>query len=71
MPEIKLEGPSKLAPLMVKAGMVSSNSEGIRKIKEGAVKIDGEKVADFNKEFAFDKPVVMQLGNRKFARLVP
>lgn len=71
MPQIKLEGPSKLPPLMVKAGMVSSNSEGIRKIKEGAVKLDGEKVADFNKEFTFDKPVVMQLGNRKFARLVP
>lgn len=71
MPEIMLEGPSKLAPLMVKAGMVSSNSEGIRKIKEGAVKLDGEKVADFNKEFTFDKPAVMQLGNRKFVRLVP
>lgn len=71
MPEIKVSGPSKLAPLMVKAGMVSSNSEGIRKIKEKAVRLDGEKVTDPQQEFTFDKPVVMQLGNRKFVRLIP
>lgn len=72
MPELKLDGgPQKLAPLLVKAGMVSSNGEGIRKIKEGAVKIDGEKVADFQKEWTFDKPAVLQLGSRRFARLVP
>jgi tyrosyl-tRNA synthetase len=64
-------GPHKLAPLMVKAGFVSSNGEGIRKIKEGAVKIDGEKVVDFQKEYTFAKPVVMQLGSRKFVRLLP
>ncbi len=71
MPELKLEGPTKLAPLLAKAGMVASNSEGIRKLKEGAVKLDGEKVLDFSKEFTFDKPVVLQLGNRKFVRLIP
>jgi tyrosyl-tRNA synthetase len=72
MPEIKIaRGPHKLAQLLVKAGFVSSNSEGIRKLKEGAVKIDGEKVIEFNKEFIFDKQAVLQLGNRKFARLIP
>lgn len=72
MPELKVEpGKHKLAPLMVQAGFVSSNSEGIRKIKEGAVKLNGEKVppGDFNKEFAFDSPVVLQMGNRKFVRV--
>jgi tyrosyl-tRNA synthetase len=72
MPEMKItSGPHKLAPLMVQAGMVSSNSEAIRKFKEGAVKIDGQKVMDFQKEYTFDKPVVIQLGSRKFVRLVP
>ncbi len=72
MPEFSIgSGPHKLAPLMVKAGMVTSNGEGIRKIKEGAVKIDQQKVTDFQKEYTFDKPVVLQLGNRKFARLKP
>lgn len=72
MPEVSIgPGPHKLAPLMVKAGMVTSNGEGIRKIKEGAVKIDQQKVTDFQKDYTFDKPVVLQLGNRKFARLKP
>jgi tyrosyl-tRNA synthetase len=72
IPEIQIgPGPHKLAPLLVKAGMTTSNGEGVRKMKEGAVKIDGEKVTDFQKEFTFDKPVVLQLGNRKFAKLIP
>jgi tyrosyl-tRNA synthetase len=64
-------GPHKLAPLLVQVGFVTSNGEGMRKLKEGAVKIDGEKVTDVQKEFTFDKPVVIQLGSRKFAKLMP
>jgi tyrosyl-tRNA synthetase len=72
IPELTLEaaGPHKLAPLLVQAGMVASNSEGIRKIKEGAVKIDGQKVTDHQQEHTFDKSVVLQMGSRRFARLV-
>jgi tyrosyl-tRNA synthetase len=64
-------GPHKLAHLMVLAKFVLSNSEGIRKIKEGAVRIDGQKVTDFQKEYTFDKPVLLQMGSRKFVRLIP
>lgn len=73
MPEITLDtpGPHKLAPLLVKAGMASSNSEAIRKMKEGAVKLDGQKTLDFQKEYTFTNPVVLQLGSRRFARLKP
>jgi len=73
MPELTLTGPGpfKLAPLMVMAGMVASNGEGIRKIKEGAVRIDGEKVTDHRKDYAFAVAVVLQMGSRKFARLKP
>ena len=73
VPEFTLDGPGphKLAPLMVAAGLVASNSEAIRKIKEGAVKIDGEKVTDHQKEYAFNHAVVLQMGSRKFARLRP
>jgi tyrosyl-tRNA synthetase len=73
MPEVVLDGsgPHKLAPLMVKAGMAASNGEAMRKMKEGAVKIDGQKVTDYQKDYTFDHPVVLQMGNRKFARLRP
>jgi tyrosyl-tRNA synthetase len=70
MPELKIgPGPHKLPPLLVAAGMVSSNSEGIRKIREGAVKIDGQKVTEHQKEIGLEKSAVLQLGNRKFVRL--
>jgi tyrosyl-tRNA synthetase len=73
MPEVSIggAGPHKLAPLMVKAGMAASNGEAMRKMKEGAVKIDGEKVTDHQKEYVFERPVVLQMGSRKFARLRP
>lgn len=73
-PEISVSemgpGPHKLAPLLVKAGLAASNGEGTRKIKEGAVSIDGEKVTDFQLALTIDKPTVLKLG-RRFARLVP
>jgi tyrosyl-tRNA synthetase len=72
MPELYVsEGAHKLAKLLAQAGFVSSNSEGIRKIKEGAVRLDGEKIAPeaFNTEFTFDRPRVLQMGNRKFVRV--
>ena len=54
----------------MKAGLAASNSDAMRKIKEGAVKIDGQKLADYQKEITITSPVVVQLG-RKYARLVP
>ena len=64
-------GEHKLPPLMVQAGFVASNSEAIRKIKESAVKLDGEKVAAdaFNKAFALANGTVLQMGNKRFVRL--
>ena len=71
MPEFAVgAGPHKLAHLIVLAKLAASNSEGIRKVKEGAVSLDGQKVTDYQKDYTFDKPVVLKLG-RKFARLKP
>ena len=73
LPELPLGGPGpfKIAPLLVRAGFVASNGEGMRKVKEGAIKLDGERVADVAREYTFDKPAVLQMGSRRFARLVP
>ncbi len=72
MPEMQIgKGPHKLAPILVKAGLAASNGEAMRKMKEGAVKVDGDKVMDVQKEFVFEKAVVVQLGNRKFVRVLP
>ena len=71
MPEF-LIGPGlrRLTPLLVQAGLASSNGEAMRKIKEGAVSIEGEKVTDPQKQWTFDHPVAVRLG-RRYARLTP
>jgi tyrosyl-tRNA synthetase len=71
MPELTVTGPTKLAPLLVQAGFAASNGEAIRKMREGAVKIDGEKVQDPAKDWTFSAPAVLQLGNRRFVRIKP
>jgi tyrosyl-tRNA synthetase len=72
MPELIIGSEAhKLPPLLVKAGLAASNSEAMRKMKEGAVKLDGEKAMDPSLEHSFTKPTVLQLGNRKFVRLIP
>jgi tyrosyl-tRNA synthetase len=72
MPELSVEpGPQRLPPLLVKAGLAASNSEAIRKMREGAVKLDGAKMTEPAGEYTFTKPTVLQLGNRKFVKIIP
>lgn len=55
--------------LLVETGLASSKSEARRKIEEGAVIIDGEKIADVKKMVNVSKkPMVIKLG-RKFAKI--
>ncbi|MDB5354972.1 MAG: tyrS [Phycisphaerales bacterium] len=72
MPEVSVTGPGphKLPPLLVKAGLAASNGEAVRKIKEGAVEVGGERVTDHVKEWTVTQPVAVRLG-RRWARLVP
>lgn len=73
IPELKITfGPNRLPPLMVQAGFVASNSEAIRKIKENAVRLDGVKVpADgFSREVEIAGPTVLQMGSKRFVRLI-
>jgi len=70
MPEITVgPGPHKIAPLLVRAGLATSNGEALRKLREGAVSLDGEKFTDEKKEVLVDKPTTIRLG-RKFVRVV-
>jgi tyrosyl-tRNA synthetase len=77
VPEVSLSGvnfPAKLFYLIGATGLCASSSEARRQIQGGAVKVDGEKVTDPNQEFATPAPLVgkvVQVGKKKFARLVP
>ena len=76
VPEFSLsevEFPVKLFYLLNVTGLCGSSGEGRRQIKGGAVRLDGEKVADMNAEFATADELVgktLQVGKKKFIRLV-
>lgn len=59
----------RLAALLTAAGITPSNSEANRKLKERAVKVDGEVVEDAAKVFAPGFEGVLQVGKRNFARV--
>jgi tyrosyl-tRNA synthetase len=61
-------GESLVAALKA-AGLVSSNSEAVRKLAEGAVRIDGEKVSDRQHRLPVGAEHILQLGPRRFARV--
>tara|TARA_Y100001970_G_scaffold203167_1_gene247318 strand:+ start:475 stop:1671 length:1197 start_codon:yes stop_codon:yes gene_type:complete len=55
-----------LPNLLKDLGMVDSTSEAIRLIKQGAVKIDQEKVASKDQEVDFETKKLIQIGKKKF-----
>ena len=63
------EGSLLITQLLKEAGLVSSTSEAMRMIKQGAVKIDSEKVEDKGLQVAVGPARVYQVGKRRFARI--
>lgn len=63
------EGQVSLPKLLTQAKLASSNSEARRLIKEGAVKINGEKAEDPNMHFKPEDGMIIRAGKRRFARL--
>ena len=60
----------RLVAALRESGLVSSNSEAVRKIGEGAVRIDGNKVADKEHRLLPQAEHILQLGPRRFARVL-
>ncbi|MBN3878767.1 MAG: tyrosine--tRNA ligase [Nostoc sp. JL23] len=78
VPEFSLAGvqqfPTKLAYILNVTGLCKSTGEGKRKIQEGGVRLDGDRITDA--DTTFDAPgelqgKVLQVGKNKFVRLVP
>jgi tyrosyl-tRNA synthetase len=59
-----------LARLMAESGLTQSNSEARRKIEEGAVRVDGQRVADVSYRIGTEKALVLQIGRRNVRRIV-
>ncbi|GAA3718687.1 tyrosine--tRNA ligase [Oceanisphaera sediminis] len=71
LPEVTLNAGAEgiaIANLLKEAGLVGSTSEALRMIKQGAVKVDGDKLED-GKQVVQAGEAVYQVGKRKFAKV--
>jgi tyrosyl-tRNA synthetase len=72
MPELEVvaeDGEIGIANLLKEAGLVGSTSDAFRMIKQGAAKIDSEKVTERSLVIKAGTTAVYQVGKRKFARI--
>jgi tyrosyl-tRNA synthetase len=73
MPQIALDAPAEgmpVAQLLKQAGLTASTSEALRLIGQGGVRIDGERVSDRALLLQPGSSLVLQVGKRRFARVV-
>ncbi len=70
MPEVTLNmGEMAIANVLKQAGLTPSTSEAMRMIKQGAVKIDGERINNRTLKMPANSNHVYQVGKRRFARI--
>jgi tyrosyl-tRNA synthetase len=72
MPEVAVnatDGQIPIANLLKEAQLVGSTSDAMRMIKQGAVKIDGEKISDTRLAINAGTTQIYQVGKRRFARV--
>ena len=73
IPEFTLEAGAEgmpIANLLKESGLTPSTSEAMRMIKQGAVKLDGEKITDKSLKVSAGTSGVFQVGKRKFAKVM-
>lgn len=54
---------------LAQSGLIASNGEGMRMVKQNALSIDGEKITDKDYQLAPGGPYLIKLGKRKFLNL--
>jgi tyrosyl-tRNA synthetase len=63
-------GPHRLIEILVETRLVPSKKEGQRLLGQGAVEVDGQRVEE-NETLDLQEPVLIQVGKRRFVRVVP
>jgi tyrosyl-tRNA synthetase len=63
-------GQMRVVPLLVRLGLVATNGEARRMIRQGGVRIDQEKVTDEHLQVKVKNGLVVQVGRRKFVRVI-
>jgi tyrosyl-tRNA synthetase len=71
MPDFVVQTGSTLVAIMRDAGLVKSNSEARRLVKQKGVRLDDVVVDAADEEIEIKAPTVLRVGKRRFVRLVP
>jgi tyrosyl-tRNA synthetase len=67
---IEIDAPSvRLTAILKDLGFVSSSSEAARKIEEGAVRVDQEKIGSFRHELLAGNTYIVSVGKRSHAKI--
>ncbi len=71
IPILVLQADARLVDVIAQAGLVSSKGDGRRMIRQGAVRLDGEKVADTDFVLSLHpgQETVIKVGRRQFLRV--
>jgi len=70
MPVIKLVNKTyPVIDLLVKTKLTLSKAQAKRLIEQGAVRINNQKITDWQKSITFDKETIVQVGKRGFAKI--
>ncbi|MCD6399906.1 tyrosine--tRNA ligase [candidate division WOR-3 bacterium] len=72
MPEYKMKKGEKIwvVRLLISAGFGKSNSEVMRVIRQGGLKINGKKVTDTNLELIAKDDIMIKFGKKKFLKVI-
>lgn len=71
LPEIAVPTKARVIDYIVRAGFARTNNEARRLVLQGGVRLDGQQVDDPEAVLDLREPIVLQVGKRRFARLVP
>ncbi len=78
MPEVRIppelldeSGKVWIIDLVSSSGLVSSRSEARRLVDQGGIWINGEKVTSWDARIPLKEPLVLRVGRRRFARILP
>lgn len=71
MPDVVVDPSAGIMAVIIQAGLATSNNEARRLIEQGGVRLGGERVAGTDALVTLSEPTVLQVGRRRFVRLLP
>ncbi len=70
MPEFQINGERNIIDLLELCKLIASKSEGRRAVEQGGVKINDKKVTSVDEVIHLEKDIIIQVGKRRFAKIV-